>query len=71
MILSRTCSWCHTCNVLEPGRPTFCQCGHRGDLPRMCCTCHQCIGPICPDDLPVRRLADEAIDLATGNITDL
>jgi hypothetical protein len=40
-VFRRTCSWCHTENVIDG--PTRCRsCGHRADLPRMDCDCDFC-----------------------------
>jgi hypothetical protein len=46
---SRTCSWCHELNPLDPHRPVYCRsCGHRGDVPRAACTFPRCIRPVRP-----------------------
>ena len=42
-----SCSWCGIVNVLT-GEPVWCRCGHRGDLPRMHCTCERCTSPPAP-----------------------
>lgn len=40
----RTCSWCHTSNVLDAA-PILCgACGHRADVARLDCNCAKCVG---------------------------
>lgn len=42
MMVSLTCSWCHTANTSD-GRPVICRnCGHRADVARMDCDCTRC-----------------------------
>lgn len=45
---TRSCSFCGRHNRIAPGSAAMCPCGHRADLPRLCCTCPKCY----PDDAP-------------------
>ena len=43
MPISRSCSWCHTMNVMTPGLAVFCSsCHHRGDVAMSQCDCLMC-----------------------------
>ena len=42
MAVVQTCSWCHEVVDITAG-PTLCHlCGHRADVARVNCDCHQC-----------------------------
>jgi hypothetical protein len=57
MTTSRSCSWCHTMNVLVAGQPVSCvACEHRADLPRMDCDCPKCRRFETPRDVDNKRL---------------
>lgn len=38
----QSCSWCGELNRVYANAPTYCGCGHRGDLPVSACDCETC-----------------------------
>lgn len=63
-VIRRTCSWCHEINELRDG-PTACiACGHRADVPRICCDCRLCAQPYRPPaGLPTEAELNDVLDL--------